>query len=303
MLSLHPQYESARRIETLVENRTKYALENAELNVFETQLRSQNVHLCFPYPVLASMIKGKKIMHLSNEPAFKFLPGESVILPSGELMRIDFPEAASNNPTQCLALAINPEMIQKAITTLNIRGLKDHHQEWVKTDANFHFINNEAITHIIQRLIYIFSENHPSKDVFADLMLQELIIRIIQQENKLQKVKQSYLAPNNDRVAYIISYIRSNIEEQLTIDELSSKVYMSTSGFYRMFKHEIGCSPNDFIIEERIKMAERILANPTATIKEAYMASGFSSFSYFCRMFKKKKSISPSDFRNQFVKS
>lgn len=56
-LSHHLQ---SRKLELVVENRTAYTLENAELNIYETHQIAKNVELTFSNPVLASMIRGKK---------------------------------------------------------------------------------------------------------------------------------------------------------------------------------------------------------------------------------------------------
>ncbi|MDF7820320.1 AraC family transcriptional regulator [Runella sp. MFBS21] len=299
MVELNPLHYQNRRLETLVENRTLHTLNNAELNIFETHQKAAQVMLQFHEPVLASMIRGKKIMHLQNTPSFGFLPGESVILPSNELMCIDFPEASEQNPTQCLALAFNEAKLQQAVNLLNERGLKQNGKEWSMTDYNYHFTNDIAINQILQRLIFIFTENHPSKDIFADMLLQELIIRILQTESKSIYLKKSYTQPNNDRISFVLNFIRENITEDLTIGLLSEKAYMSESNFYRTFKHETGSTPIDFIIEERLKLAESLLRDPKMSVKEAFMASGFNSFSYFCRIFKKKKNLSPTEFKEK----
>lgn len=299
MLNLSSAHYENRKLENHVENRTVHTLKNAELNIFETHLQASQVYLRFPQPVLASMIKGRKVMHLDGSPAFGFLPGESVILPSNEKMVIDFPEASVSNPTQCLALALSEEKLQEAVDLLNNRGTKQNGLEWSVMDYNYHFTNDIAINQILQRLIFIFTENHPSKDIFSDLLIQELVIRILQTETKSLYLKKSLTDANNDRISYIIKFIRENLTEDLSIDILSEKAYMSESNFYRTFKHELGSSPNDFIIEERLKVAESLLRNPRMSVKEAYLASGFNSFSYFCRIFKKKKNLSPTEFKEK----
>ncbi|MCR9064999.1 MAG: AraC family transcriptional regulator [Cytophagales bacterium] len=303
MLSLTQNHYAERKLENLVENRTIHTLRNAELNIFETHQTSNEVLLKFNNPVLASMIRGKKIMHLQDLPSFDFLPGESVILPPHELMCIDFPEATEQSPTQCLALTFAEEKIQKTVNMLNESCPKVDGKEWSLADYNFHFTNELAINQILQRLIFIFSENHPSKDIFADGLIQELIIRILQTESKSMHLKKSADNCTNDRISFVISFIRQHLTESITVEELSEKAYMSESSFYRAFKNEMGISPNEFIIQERLKLAERLLRNEKASVKEAYLASGFNSFSYFCRVFKKKKSVSPTEFRENLVKA
>ena len=137
------------------------------MHVFETHQKAEQIRLRFGEPILASMLQGKKVMHLDNMSAFDFLPGESLILPSDEPMCIDFPEARMDNPTRCLALAISEDTIKDTVHFLNEKHAKTD-SEWKFTDYNFHFTNDIAIQQILQRLFFLFKENHPSKDTFAD---------------------------------------------------------------------------------------------------------------------------------------
>lgn len=72
---------------------------------------------------------------------------------------------------------------------------------------------------------------------------------------------------------------------------------MSSSNFHRVFKQELGISPIDFINNERIKLATRLLQDPKCKIKEVYLACGFNSLSYFMRLFKKKMQQSPKNYQ------
>ena len=63
LLSKHKQH---RKLTTLVENRTTYNAEFAELNIYETHKYAEKVSLTFDFPIIASMLTGKKIMHIDN---------------------------------------------------------------------------------------------------------------------------------------------------------------------------------------------------------------------------------------------
>lgn len=288
-----------RRLETLVENQTSYALKNAEMHVFETHQQAERVLLEFDKPVLASMLQGKKIMHLNKMQSFDFLPGESLILPPSELMCIDFPEAEMNNPTRCLAMTISEEKIRNVVLFLNENMPKCDEIEWEFMDYNFHFTNDIAIHQIIQRLLFLFAENHPSKDIFADFMLRELVMRILQTNNQTIYTKEAMNLSSNNRMAYIIKYIRENLDTPLTIEKLSNLIYMSESNFHRVFKNEIGVSPMDFINNERIKLAAGLLHNPQNRVKDIYMQCGFNNLSYFSRLFKRKYKLTPKAYQQK----
>ena len=298
-MNLSKNFYEGRKLENLVENQTSYTLNNASLHIFETHEQAERILLKFDKPVLASMLKGKKIMHLRDQQSFNFLPGESLILPSDEMMCIDFPEAHFNNPTQCLAMAISEEKISNVLDHMNELMPKVDDGEWSLMDYNFHFTNDVGIYQILQRLLFLFTEDHPSKDLFVDNMLEELIIRILQTNSRKIYTEKSFKLSSDNRLAYIVEYIRKNLHNPLSVKNLSRKACMSESNFYRVFKNELGISPTDFINNERIKLAVSLLQNPNKTIKEIYQECGFESRSYFNRVFKSRKRVAPGDYQSQ----
>lgn len=299
MLSLSSSFSANRKLVDIVENRTVHTLNSAELNIYETHEKAQDVHLRFTDPLLVSMIRGKKVMSLSNMASFGFLPGESVAMPSDELMRIDFPEASLQNPTQCLALAISRDRLQQTVDFLNQSGARIDGTEWNTLNFNYRFTHDIAINQIIQRLIFIFTENHPSKDIFSEMLLQELVIRILQFESRTRYDRNSVHYSNADAFSHVMRFIRENLTEELSVELLSRVACMSESKFYRSFRNETGLTPNEFIIEERLKVAENLLINPELTVKEAWLASGFNSFSYFSTLFKRRKKLTPSEYKSR----
>ena len=301
LIRLSDSFYKTRKLVDLIENQTSYELEDSALHIFETHARAERVELQFSSPVLASMFHGKKVMHLRERAAFDFLPGESLILPSQEMMCIDFPEAREDNPTRCLAMEISEERLLHVVGLMNERMTRIDGEQWSLLDYNFHFTNDHGIYRILQRLVYLYTENHPSKDFFVLNAVQELVIRILQSNVRKKYEKNTQDLSGSHRLAFIVEYIRKNLRSPLSIKELSAKACMSESHFYKVFKQEMGMSTTDFINSERIKKAIQLLKDPQCNLTEVFLACGFTNRSYFNRIFKRLKGISPTNYRKRFT--
>ncbi|CAG4995412.1 HTH-type transcriptional activator RhaR [Dyadobacter sp. CECT 9275] len=283
-------------LKTLVENRRAYTLKNCELNVFETLQTSALVPLTFSDFVVTSMLRGKKIMHLSDKPGFDYLPGETVLVPANVTMKIDFPEASEMNPTQCIALALDQVKIDQIVDRLNEDYPREgKNQYWKLQHSEYHFLNNLELAQSLNKLIKICAGSGVGKDILADLTLQELIVHIIQTQN-LHLIQDETLS-HDHALGYVVSYIRANINEKIQVDDLSEKACMSRASFYRAFKREFNISPLDFVLKEKIKKAKQLLSDSRNSISEVCYQLGFSDLNYFGRQFKKNEGISPSQYR------
>lgn len=286
-------------LKTLVENRTAYTLQSCELNVFETYTESYQVPLVFNDFVITSMLSGKKVMQLSGKSKFDYYPGQTVIVPPALSMHIDFPEATNENPTQCIALAIDPDQIKRTIGYLNEFFPKaDTLGRWQLNFEDCHFQNSEDITALINKVLKICSERSGAADILADLTLKELLVRIMQKQ-QLKVLGADPNHANRNPLAYVLHYIKAHLNEKICINILTDKACMSKASFYRLFKRELGLSPNEFILSEKITKAKQLLSNPKAKVAAVSYELGFSDANYFIRTFKKMEGMTPGHYQLQ----
>lgn len=298
---LNPTLTDEKSLKTLVENRTLYSLDKCELNVFETNAQASQVPLTFGDLVVTSMVRGKKIMRLDEDQSFTYLPGETVIVPPNVTMRIDFPEASFYNPTQCIALAIDHGHIARTLDFLNEKYPREN-ALWELKMNDYFFNNTTELSEVINKLMLVCMDGSQVKDVIADLALQELLVRLVQLQNR--NFPEEGRANHGKRaIDYVVRYMRENVVQKISIEELCKLACMSKATLYRMFKRELGMGPNEFLTLERIKIAKKIIRETNASINQIAFEVGFEDVNYFCRTFRKVEHISPTQYRMLYLKN
>ncbi len=103
---------------------------------------------------------------------------------------------------------------------------------------------------------------------------------------------------SNKRIARAVAHIHHQLDEELTLDALSSVACFSKYHFHRQFKKEAGIPVGVYIRLLRLKRASYQLAFRThLTITDIAFSAGFENSESFSRVFKKTFEQTPSSFR------
>ena len=292
------------QLRTLTEHLRTFNLKNCELAVFECYEPSTDIPLTFADFVITSMVLGRKIMHLEGLPSFEYLPGETVIIPANRAMTIDFPEASFATPTQCVAVKIDNPYIQETLNYLNERynSTTDEPNEWLLHIDQYHFNNDAAITDLINKLVRICTGPENTRDIYADLTLRELLVRIAQNQHLQHQVNGAAHNPNSSRLHFVLQYIHDHLTERIEVDTLSRKAYLSRNIFFKWFKEQFGITPLEYITRERIRLARELLGQEKYTITQVSLLCGFTDVNYFVRTFKKSEGLTPGAYRDILCK-
>ncbi|MGL6037922.1 MAG: helix-turn-helix domain-containing protein [Soonwooa sp.] len=290
-----PALLNEKQLGSMVENKTSYTLKNCEFNIYETHRSAFDVKLHFKDVAFTAMLRGKKKLKLDGKTDyFDYLPGESILVAPGETMVIDFPEA-DHAPSQCLSLSLNSEFIENTLNYLNLYETKvDETSSWQLQNQEYYLFNTESLTSATNNIMRIAMDNNTHKDLMADFALKELLIRLMQ--TQASTMIQLQLSKNQSRLGYIIDFIKQNLNQKLNIDQMAKMAYVSKSNFFKMFKEELGISPNDFILKERINLAKDLLKK-RESIKEVAFQTGFTDTNYFTRVFKQHEGTTPKSFQ------
>lgn len=95
-------------------------------------------------------------------------------------------------------------------------------------------------------------------------------------------------------------YVLEHFDEELKLSNMASLCNMSPSYFSRLFNEHMGMNFNEYVNYTRVTEAEKLLISTDMNITEISNTVGFSTTSYFIKLFKKYKNISPKQFRKEF---
>ncbi|MDB4368781.1 AraC family transcriptional regulator, partial [bacterium] len=113
----------------------------------------------------------------------------------------------------------------------------------------------------------------------------------------------SFNEDNYFEMQIAVDWIMSNYQSVIRLVDVLELVKMSKTSFTRHFTKFTGLSFSKFVNETRISNACLLLHSTERSISDIALDSGFSNLSNFNRLFRQRKGISPSQYRNDSYQS
>ncbi|GAA3582263.1 AraC family transcriptional regulator [Snuella lapsa] len=97
-------------------------------------------------------------------------------------------------------------------------------------------------------------------------------------------------------IVEICTFIKNNLNEPLPLEQLAQLSNLSLSHFKYKFKNEMGYSPTDYILRQKIEKSKEQLCIKTNSVQDVAYNLAFSSSSYFATVFKRYTGITPTQY-------
>lgn len=108
--------------------------------------------------------------------------------------------------------------------------------------------------------------------------------------------KQKYSAS----ITTCIHTIENQLYGEITLDQLSAICHLSPNYLSSLFKREVGMSLSEYIQQQKIEEAKKLLTFTNYPILDIGSLLNFTDQSYFIKVFKKFTSITPKQYRNKY---
>ncbi len=96
-----------------------------------------------------------------------------------------------------------------------------------------------------------------------------------------------------------VTYMEQHYQRDLTVEEVADVCRLNRSYFSKLFREEMGCPPQEFLIRLRLAKAAEMMRTSRASIGGIAAMCGYANQLHFSRAFKKRYGISPRHWRDQ----
>lgn len=106
----------------------------------------------------------------------------------------------------------------------------------------------------------------------------------------------------DELIRNVKAYIVGHITEDISLESISEKFYLSQYYFSRIFKRKTGSNLIDYIVGQKMEKAKQLLENPRIKVYEISQMVGYQSNRYFTKVFKAHTGYTPTEYRVRYYR-
>ena len=186
-----------------------------------------------------------------------------------------------------------------------VPGLKNEYQQLLQLfhqEVPIFRFEPELRSKIYRKLndIYLLGQKtDPMRDLIVHQTFIELLTLLFLNQDQNQYADVSVMSATEKKIYAITSYIHTHHTEDLSLEYLAQKFFISSCYLSHQFKDVTGFTLTDYVQMTRVRNVQSLLVGTDIPITEAAARCGFTSFSQFNRVFQKHIGMSPSQFRKK----
>jgi AraC-like DNA-binding protein len=232
-----------------------------------------------------------------QQEEYDLKPGDILIVPEGELHHLYAP------PTGIRLIYLFDLSVLSKIKGFSYLNPYLSHPVLITKESHEAIFDREAT------LLLEMCRSYYSADGLRELSIYAMLLEFFACFGKYKMSETRQMPDEKDNLRHkdlleklnkAFEYLDSHYTENLTLEKVAAAAGFSKFHFSRMFKQCSGYNFYDYLCYRRIKAAEGMLMNPTMSITETALQSGFCSLSTFNRTFKRMKNCTPTEYRNLY---
>ena len=212
---------------------------------------------------------------------YSLAPGDIVLIGKHCVHR---PEFTHKIPCERMILYISPEFLEKESSdSCNLSdcfSLEDNHV--LRPNDKI----RQSLFSIISNIEQELSSDRYGREILSTGMLLQLLIELTRSMDHKEVQKPAPMLPKSKRMLDIMHYLDDHLTEDLDIDTLAEKFYISRFHMMRRFREETGTTIHAYLSDHRLMLARNLISQGISAT-DACFRCGFGSYSSFSRAYTK----------------
>ena len=150
------------------------------------------------------------------------------------------------------------------------------------------------VSQAIQALLALYSNpnNTLTTDIYASEYLTQTMVDVIKNTDQ----QREWLGVPQF-VQQVRGYLAEHYAERITLDDLSAQFAVSKFYLQKQFKHYVGYSPSEYLLQVRLTRAKEFLRTSDLPVAQIAADVGIQNVSYFINLFHRAEGITPAQYR------
>jgi AraC family transcriptional regulator len=134
--------------------------------------------------------------------------------------------------------------------------------------------------------------------LYVESLTQALVIHLLRHYSSVtQTITSENRSLTRTQLQRVIDYIHTHLDQDLSLEQIAQVINISPTYFASLFKHSIGTSPHQYVIQQRVERAKLMLSKTDLAIADIALQVGFSSQSHLTQHFKRFTGVTPKQVR------
>lgn len=264
--------------------KTGYLKEDFRLFHINDQTKKDFSYHYHDFHKIIVFISGKVTYHIEGK-AYHLKPRDILLVSQGAIHK---PEIDPSVPYERYIFWIRDDLSCQELNTC-FQKANDRSFNLVRADSAL----QERLKDLLPEIEQTLQNKHFGDTVLRDALFTQFMIYINRIFLRTSSSPDKKTYSSDTQVEQLLKYINRNLSENLSIDQLAERFFLSKYHMMRKFKNETGYTIHNYITSKRLLMARSLISQGIPVMKAA-LASGFHDYTTFVRAYKKQFGKAPS---------
>lgn len=264
--------------------KTGYLKEDFRLFHINDQTKKDFSYHYHDFHKIIVFISGKVTYHIEGK-AYHLKPRDILLVSQGAIHK---PEIDPSVPYERYIFWIRDDLSCQELNTC-FQKANDRSFNLVRADSAL----QERLKDLLPEIEQTLQNKHFGDTVLRNALFTQFMIYINRIFLRTSSSPDEKTYSSDTQVEQLLKYINRNLSENLSIDQLAERFFLSKYHMMRKFKNETGYTIHNYITSKRLLMARSLISQGIPVMKAA-QASGFHDYTTFVRAYKKQFGKAPS---------